>query len=471
MSDIQPVRSHPLLDETLRVVVRRYRLPEMAAISPEMPEANPATALAIAIEQAREAVAQGEMPDAALKHVFIEALSRVIHDAMRADSGDPAFEAMVLRHRVAKVRDYASLSAHADQDRRVIRAAVNAIAHPARQQRAPKSGQRQSLSQLHAAACSASWSALADTARRLLVMPEVADDVPFGRGLARLLESPALERLQRLDALMPDELVREYQSLLDRHGPRSGSPTAVAQGSASQRRGAAAEAVATKAIEALARQLNNAAGAEASYRVVTSLRVPASIPASSKRAKTEWDTVLLRHAKTVDAMPVWDVCLLIEVKASVDAATTDLPRLLRGLRLLAHAKENTVYPFKTRQGTVRLRGASLRALTTDDAALKKTVLYCCDAPAETTPRLLSAASRMQLLSAHASMEFAGALAEKQHADSQGLDAVWHELLESPRLSAVLYQYPMLRQVRELMVHTGDLLAAINGAMGEVVPRA
>ncbi|KAG1257227.1 hypothetical protein G6F65_015994 [Rhizopus arrhizus] len=97
--------------------------------------------------------------------------------------------------------------------------------------------------------------------------------------------------------------------------------------------------------------------------------VPASIPASAERAKSEWDAVLLRQTRTDAATPVWDVCLLLEAKASIDAATADLPRLQRGLRLLAHADDNAVYPFQTRQGVMHLRGASLRALPADPSDL------------------------------------------------------------------------------------------------------
>lgn len=189
---------------------------------------------------------------------------------------------------------------------------------------------------------------------------------------------------------------------------------------------------------------------------MTSLRVPASIPASHERAKTEWDVVLLRR-RSAEA---WDVCLLVEVKASVDAATTDFPRLLRGLCLLAQADADIVYAFDTQQGTVPLHGASLRALPTDEASLAATVLYCCDAPAEAAPRLLGAASRMQLLSAPATLAFASALAGTQHADPCDLEPVWHHLLASPKWGAVLHQLPMLRAVRDLMVHTDDLLAAL-----------
>lgn len=293
-------------------------------------------------------------------------------------------------------------------------------------------------------------------------MPEIANEPQFERGLTRLVDGPELQRLRRLEALAADELVRQYVSLWDRHGPRSGSSTAAAQGSVSQQRGAAVEALAAQALEALARRLNETQPGLASYRVVTSMRVPASIPASPERAKSEWDVVLLRHAEAVHETAAWDVCLLVEAKASVDAATTDFPRLLRGLRLLAHAQQHVAYSFETQQGPVSLNGASLSALTTDEAGLTRAVLYCSDAPAEATPRLLSAASRMQLLSADASLEFASSLTDKQHADSRDLEPVWHQLLESPRWAAVLNQYPMLRQVRGLMVHTEDLVAAING---------
>jgi len=459
--------SCPLLDETLRIVRRRYRIPAMAATLSEVRQASPATALAVAIEMARRAAAHNEGPDIELKHFFMDALARLIHEAMRAEFGDPAFKAMVLRHRAPRVREYASLSAHADQDRRAIHAIVNAFAHPAKQQRLPPGRDREALAHLHASAFSASWSELPDIAWRLFAIPQFAKGSLVERGLTRLLDSPALERLQRLDALTSDECVRRYQSLWDRHGPRPGSTAAVAQGSASQRRGAAAEASAAQALEILAGRLNEAKGSQAAYRVVTSMRVPPSIPASAEHAKSEWDAVLLRQVKSASEPTVWDVRLFVEAKASVDAATTDLPRLLRGLRLLAHAEEHVVYAFKTHQGSVNLSGRSLSMLPTHEADLTSLVLYCCDAPDEAAPRWLSAASRMQLLSAQASLEFAGAVAENQETKPQDLEPVWRQLLESPRWRVVLHQYPMLCQVRELMVHADDLLNAVYGITGDV----
>ncbi|MBB1593356.1 3-deoxy-D-arabino-heptulosonate 7-phosphate synthase [Achromobacter sp. UMC46] len=451
--------SSPLLDKILRAVPRRYRVPPAPNAATQAPNGGAATMLAMTVEHARQALAGGVAPDSATRHDFLHALSRLIREAMRANEGDPAFQAIVLRHRAPQVREFASLSAAADQDRRQIHAAVNAIAHPAKLQRMAPGPDRDALAPLQAAVSTASWTALLDAARQLRAMPEKAVDPSVERALARLLDDPALARLRRLDALAPDAQVRRYQSLWDRHGPRSGSPTAAAQGSAAQRRGAAVEALATQALDALAQRLNDAEGAHAPYRVVTSMRVPSSIPASSDRAKSEWDAVLLRQTGAA-ATPVWDVCLLIEAKASVDAATADLPRLQRGLRLLAHAEDHAVYPFQTRQGVVNLRGASLRALPADSSALAHTVLYCCDAPADAAPRLLSAASRMQLLSAPASVEYARGVENGQTPDVSALEPVWRQLLESPQWEPVLHQYPMLRQVRELMVHVDDLLASV-----------
>jgi hypothetical protein len=397
------------LDETLRDVARRYRLPELAELA-----AASNDALAVAIERVR-------VEGAAAKPAFIDALAHLIRDALHHD---PVFKAMLLRHRMPQVREYASLVAHAEQDRRAVVAAVNSIAHPARVERMASGPQRDALARLHAYASSSSWNELADDAR---------------------LPAPALTRLQRVAELEADKDVRAYRALCEMSGPRAGTSAAVAQGAVSKERGAAGEASAARAIEALAHRMNLEAGTDV-YRVVTSMRVPSAIPSSHERAKTEWDVALLQSA----AGGAWNVCLLVEAKASPDAATTDFPRLLRGMELLAHAEAWTDYTFETQQGPVALRGASLRGLTTSN------VLYCCDAPADSSPRLLNAASRMQLLSASASLEYAGNLA-----DTRLLDPVWQELLESPRWRKVLHQYPMLREVRELMVHADDLLLALE----------
>lgn len=449
----------PLLHGLLRAVVRRYGVPA----APRPQAGHPASSVAVALEQARVALAAGEPPPAATKQAFIEALAQMIQEAMRADYGDPALQALVLRHGAAQVREYASLSAAADQHVRQVLAAVNAVAHPAKRQRMPPGAWRDDLAQLHALAAAASWSTLAGLARQRRAAAEAAGEPSIASALARLLDGPALEQLQRLQALEMDPLVRQYQSLCDRQGPRPGSAAAVAQGLAAQRRGAEVEALAAQALRTFAERLNQAAPAGGSYRVATSMRVPSSIPASADRAKSEWDVVLVREARSADGAAAWDVCLLVEAKASVDAATTDLPRLLRGLRLLAHAEPGAVYAFKTDQGMLPVRGDSLRALPADGPAVADAVLYCCDAPAEPAPRLLNAAGRMQLLSAPASLEYAWRRAEGQPTDTGSLEPVWRQVVSAPEWAPVLNQYSTLRQVRGLMAHTDDLRHAVQTA--------
>jgi len=451
---------HPLLDATLRAVARRYRVPALSEFPDD--DAVPATALAVRIEQARASVAAGRAPAPSVRQAFLAALARLIRDAMRPGEGDPVFQAMSMRHRNAVVREYASLSAGAAQDRREILAAANALAHPAKVERMAPGPARDALARLRAAAVQARWAALAEAAGTLRESPGPAADAAAAAALERLTASPALARLLRLDQLERDEDVRRYRTLWAQQGPRPGSATAAAQGYASRARGDAVEALALQALEALARRLN-AAEAGAPYRAVSSMRVPASFPASPARAKSEWDAALLRRSADAGAAPAWDLCLLLEAKASADAAATDFPRLLRGLRLLAEADARADYVFSTRQGAFPLRGASLRALPAEGHALAQAVLYFCDGPAETLPRLLSAASRMQLLSAPASLEYASRLAQGRDPAPDALEPVWRQLLESPQWAGVLQQYPMLCEARELMVHADDLMAAIADA--------
>ena len=452
-----PQKLPSLLDQTLQIVARRYRVTEL----PPPQADDPAATLALTIEHARAAIARGDTPAPSDRRLFLDALARTLRDGMREQGGDAAFQAMVLRHRTPHVREYASLSARADQDRRTVLATVNAIAHPAKLARIEGDALRDCLLRLHAAASSSSWPEVDAAARQVLAASTPSRDPAREQGLQRLLDGQAMARLQRIAALGSDPRVRQYQVLWDQHGPRSGSPAALDRGNAAQQRGAAVEDLAARALDLLARRLNEAAGASDLYRVVTSMRVPASIPGSPDRAKSEWDVVLLRQAPTPEA---WAVSLLVEVKASADAATTDFPRLLRGLGLLASADPDTLYTFATREGDVRLDGASLAALSTDDDALPREVLYCSDAPAE-SPRLLSAASRMQLLSNEASLAFAGRIATGDPADADELAPVWQALLTSARWLPVMNQLSTLRRVRELMVHVADLADAIETANG------
>src|SRR5690554_6872793 len=123
-----------LLDKILRATPRRYRVPALPAVGVPTHSRNLSAVLAQLIEQARQSMTRGDEPGAALKHRFVQTLAQMIRDAMRTDSGDPAFQAMVLCHRDALVREYRLLSEQAAQDRRAIRGIIDAIAHPGKQQ-------------------------------------------------------------------------------------------------------------------------------------------------------------------------------------------------------------------------------------------------------------------------------------------------------------------------------------------------
>ena len=447
--------------QRLRLAVRRFRAPPLPDSLEEARGRGTATALATAIERARLALAAGSAPGRDIRALFLDALARHIAEAMRPEHGDAAFQAMVLRHRSPLVREFASLNAHAERDRRRIRSGLNALAHPEKLQRQPPGQIRDTLQRAQAASTAGDWSSVADALLDLMGLPGIQDDPVLFRSLERLVFDDAFTRLRRIDALFKLGEVERYRSLWARQGPAAGSELATSTGTGAQQRGDAVEALAAAALQALADRLN--AQAEAApdaprYRIATSLRVPSSLGGDAQGAKSEWDVALLRRHEADQA---WDLCLIAEAKASPDAATTDLPRLLRGLRVLARADLDTDYPFAAHGGEVRLRGASLAALPTEEADLARAVIYCSDGEAERAPRPLNAASRMQLLSAPASLAVAARIEDGAAPDPSRLEPVWHQLLESPAFGPVLHQYPTLRTVRELMLHPDDLMAAIQ----------
>lgn len=454
-----------LLERILRETPRRYRLgalPPLPSISPTPTQINgTSTVMAVVIEHARQALTQDEHPNPALQRVFVNALAVLVQDAMRAQAGDPAFQAMVLRQESATVREYAGLTERANDDRRRVHNVVNAFAHPGKLTQLADNPWNGTLAQLHKHAANARWAEVANTASRLLEAAAGEPETPVAEGATRLLESPALDRLLRREALEGNAQVRRYLALWGQQGPLAGSDDAVEQGAAARKRGDAVEAQSALALQALAQRLNARQDGGPPYRVVASLRVPAALPGTPDRAKSEWDVVLLRQAGDMVDGNVWDVRLLVEAKATVDAVATDLPRLLRGLQLLASADPGYDYAFASRQGAVTLRGASLSELGSEAADLPGLVLYCCDVPGDAQPRLLSAAGRMQLLSAPESLAYAAQLAATGRADTKMLEPLWQELLTAPRWEPVLQQYPMLEQARELAVHPEDLLAAVE----------
>lgn len=473
--------------------------------------------LAVVIDDARQAQAEGKVPSFELKQAFIAALEHLIRDAMGAAmatvedqfksgwtdavppedysgkaAGEPAFQALVLRHRSPQVKEYVALSSSIRQDRQQLVRAINAVAHPGKLQHMPTGWQRDAMGALHRAlpiassdsktgpaaseddaptaeshadsksVKSSSWSVFADTLRAVLTMPQINTESDLKHQLQELLQSQALLRLQRFDALTMEDDVRQYQALVDRQGPRSGSNTAAAQGAASRQHGQAVEGEAAQVFRARVNRMNRqyAASSEAmQYQLVTSMHVPASLADGASHAKTEWDVVVLEKAG--NAPDIWDLRLLMEVKASADAAVTDFPRLLRGLELLAQADADTVYTFETAQGSIKIRGGSLVGLSTDDATLKKTVRYWCAAPPVLTAQALNPANRMRLLSTPACVDYASRLLLDQKTDSVLLEPVWDELLESPRLRPVLLHGAIVRSVKGLMIGLDDRSAVMH----------
>jgi len=454
-------------------VPRRYRLPPLPTLSAtegDRTSESLSTILAVCVERARVALLRGEDPNGELKDRFVEALAGLIHDAMNEPGGDPAVQALVLRHRSPVVSEFAALIPQASQQRRHIDTLVNAIAHPAKVDRLSDAPLRAHLLRLHQLAGESDWEGTAAMSRRVLSDFAAEMDESRRGSLQRLVEHQALRHLTRITELEADPDVQRYLALKEQNGPRSNSSLAQEQGAASRQRGAEVEAASAQALHAVAERLNRLEGSSRHYRVVTSMRVPAAFPADPEGAKSEWDTVLVRHAHG----NLWDVCLLVEAKASIDAVGTDLPRLRRGLKVLAHADPGDAYEFRTREGVLRLRGASLVALGTEEASaekslLRRTVLYCCDVEQDPGPRLLSAAARMQLLSTPASVAYAMAMSEARLGgdeptpDPAMLHTVWNDLLHEPRWQQVLNQYPTLRLARELAVHVGDLADTARAA--------
>lgn len=451
-------------EQFLRDLPRRYRLAELTdlddALNPPLPESNHhAARLATVLEQARRTLTAGIPPGHDLEQAFVRAMAGMIQEAAEKDSGDPVFQAMALEWESPTVSEYTAALSYFQQDKRQVQTLADAIAHPGKLVQQPLGPLRDALKRLHRAVTAQHWADVHHNAQQALTLPEVGHSDTLGDTLKQLHDAPALARLTRLEALEEQTSVQRYQTLRAQQGPLANSRAAARQGAEGRRRGMSVETLTAQALRAIADKLNaSSAGADAPYRVITSMYVPASLAAGRSSAKTEWDVVLLKQM--ADARPgaaTYDIALLIEAKASPDAVGTDFPRLLRGLRLLAEAKPDQCYVFRAREGEFTLRGASLSTLPTELADLATTVLYCSNAPADPNPRLLSAASRMKLLSAPESLAFAAALTNEQRPDTRLLQTLWQQVLTAPEWKLVLNQTLALRQARELMVHTDDFL--------------
>lgn len=441
---------HPLLVAALIAAPRRYRLPAL----PGHPAARGSeVALAAAIDSARMAAEERTAPAPATRERFTASLADLIRSALGRDGGDPAFQASVWRASHAEVEEFVELSATVAGDRRAVRSAVDAIAHPGKLRDTPSGAVRDALERLRSLAVVEAWSEL-----------ERAAEAPPLRELAQAIRaSPALQRLLRREALLQLEQVRRYQALCERIGPAAGSHAAARQGRAASRAGAASEAASVRALEAIARHLQRDEPG-ASYRVVRNLRTPAGFPGRSGQAKEEWDAAIVRAGPADD-----DIVLLVEVKASPAAAAPDLPRLLRGLSRLAQAEPERAYRFACADGELSLGGRTLRALQPHDQALPPHVIYCCSAMPEAQPAFLAPAARAVLLDHPASIGFAQRLAGGAAPQAGELAPVWNSLLESPRMRPVLHQLETARAAREAMLHPDDLAASVERIVGPPGP--
>jgi hypothetical protein len=422
------------LRQAVRAAPRRYRLPDLPADAAAARALGAEAALAWAIEQARCA------PSADARAVFLEALAAVVRRAMDAQGGLPEVQAAVLRAHDPEVQAWQRLADQAAADKRAVRQAVNAVAHPGKTQRLPPGAERERLERLHGLARDEAW---VDLQQELVL--------------------PALQRLARADALRALPAVQRYAALRTQQGPAAGSDAAAGIGRAAGAAGADAEREVGSAFEAIARRLDAldaADGVEARHRVVQGLLPPRDLPGAAAQAKDEWDVALLR---TQDDGDTYALLLLAEVKASPAAAATDLPRLLRGLQRLARAAADRAWAFRSAQGEVAIDGASLQTLDAPAPMLPPHVIYACTAAPEPQPVWLTAAARALLLAQPASLAFAQQIAQGSALPDEALAPAWQALLTAPRLRGVLHQWPTAQAARAAMLHPNDLLACLCAA--------
>lgn len=437
-----------LLHAALRMAPRRYRLPDLPAGLEGAQAAGSETAVAWALEVLRRCRDGGAVPPAGTRDLFTQHLAGLIRAAMVENAGDATFQALVLRSMAPEVEEYVRLVAKAPGDRRVVRSTVDAVAHPGKLRGVEDAGMREALERLHALAKSQSWPALREGMGAL--GPRLFGDDRGSSG--NDISFDALDRLQRIDALLHVPAVQRYRALCEQRGPQAGTDLALASGRASARAGDVAEAATVDALRDIARLMN---AREPGHRVLRGLRTPRGFPGAGGKAKDEWDAAIVREHQGEA-----DVLLLVEVKAAPAAATPDFTRLVRGLERLAEAGREGAWDFPSADGPVRIAADALRRLQPPGRALPAHVIYACSAEPESRPQLLAAATRAVLLAEPASVAFARELARGSTASHEELASVWDDLARAPRLRSALHQYDTARLVREAMLHPQDLLAAV-----------
>lgn len=463
--DLQPHHLDALLLAALRTAPRRYRLPPLPADAETAVAGGTEATLAFAMEAARiEKASPAALPGhGGTQALFTRALAQLIREALAPERGDPAFQAAMLQAQDAQVHEHVQLSRQRAADRRTLRMAVDAIAHPGKLRREAAGAARDALVPLHRLAAAGAWAELAQ-AIGLLLAQELPGAGNFRAPLEAIQSSPALQRLARGSALLQLESVQRYQALCERRGPLAGSDAAAAEGRASAQQGRIAEQAAVEAFRKIADMLNRHCQGAATYRVARGLRTPRGFPGEASKAKEEWDAAIVRGDACGEGGGEGDgsadLVLLAETKASPAAATSDFPRLLRGLRRLAQARADVVYAFASADGEQRIAGASLQGLRPVRRLLPPHVIYCCSAPPEALPQPLGAATKAVLLAEPASLAFAQQLARDEAPSHAVLAPVWHALATAPRLQAALHQYETAQKARAAMLHPDDLLASV-----------
>lgn len=439
-----------LLLAALAAAPRRFRLPPLPADLAQASAAGTAPAIAFCIEAARAGRARGVPAPESVAALFMHTLAALIGQALQPQGGDPAFQALVLHSQDADVQAHVRLAAQADADRRALRAAVDALAHPGKLRGLPDSAPRDALARLHRLAAAGDWPTLR----------EALADAETPAPLRELAAHPALARLEQRDVLRAQPAVQRYLALCGQRGPRAGSDAAANAGRASARLGEQAERETVAVFAQVAALLQPLDGGRTRWRVVRGLRPPPGFPGASHRAKDEWDVALLRQAPQDAAA---QVALLAEVKASAAAATSDLPRLLRGLERLAQAAP-APQRFASADGPVDLCGDSLAQLAATARTLPARVIYCCCASASQPTQPLAAAAKAVLLAEPACLAFARRRLQGDDPPPDDLAPVWHELAQAPRLRAALHQDETARAARAAMLHPQDLLQAVSACV-------
>lgn len=447
-----------LLLAAVRTAPRRYRMPPLPASGGAAWAISPEAALAFALEAVRVAQEGGARPSPGAGRLFARALAALIRESLDAQHGDAAFQALVLQAHDADVESHARLASREAADRRAVRAATDAFAHPGKLRGRPPA-QRDALASIHRLAAEDRWTALRQAAERMLAA-HAHEDVEPGRALRALLAHPGLERLERGAALQGVESVRRYRALLERRGTAG---AAAEQDRTTARAGDLAEARTVQAFGRIADGLNVAAGAPR-YRVVRGLRNPRELPAPP-RGKAEWDAAIVSAAPEAGEADrgASELVLLAEVKAAPLAAAEDLPRLVRGLQALAGADAGAAYAFGCATGAdpVRIMGASLRRLRPQGLGPPPGVVYACAADTEAPPRWLGAAAKGRLLADPASLAHAERLLRGGTPGPDELLPSWDTLEQAPRWRAVVQQYEAARLAREAMLHPADLERAVQ----------